>query len=244
MRRLMFAALLLAGTAHADEPAFTPQQKAAIIDIVRQALKTDPSILRDAVSALQASDAEQDAVAQKTAIANNQAALFHDAADPTAGNPNGDVTVVEFYDPRCPYCRKMLPGIDSMLQKDKGIRIVYKDIPVLGAGSTLEARAILAAANQGAYLKMQSALMTDPSPASKELIQDKAKSLGLDADKLLKDMDSAKVTDRLHANMKLAQSLKVQGTPAFVIGEELYPGMMDVSQLEAAVSDARKHAGR
>lgn len=171
MKKTLLAAVFagfLPTLGHAADPAsgFTDAQRKEIVAIVRQALKADPSILRDAVSSLEADNQAKDAAEAKGAIAANQKALFNQFGDPQAGNPNGDVTVVEFYDPRCPYCRRMLPGIAQMLKKDPGVRLVFKDIPVLGPASVMESRAILAAQAQGAYLKMQTALMTNPAQPS------------------------------------------------------------------------------
>lgn len=243
-RRAALAALLLASTApaFAADPVFTQAQREEIVRVVREALKADPSILRDAVASLQADDEKKEAAEAQAAIKTNGKALFSTFGDPETGNPNGDVTVVEFYDPRCPYCRKMLPGIDAMVQKDHGVRLVYKDIPVLGEASVMESRAILAAQKQGGYMKMQTALMTDPAQPNDDMIADKARAAGLDAAKLAADMKSQAVTDKLKANLSLSHAMKVTGTPTFVIGDTVIPGMVDVSQLRAAIADARKHA--
>jgi protein-disulfide isomerase len=246
LRTLLLAALLpAAASAQAPSspaPAFSQAQRDQIIAIVRDALKNDPSILRGAIVTLQAQDTAEEAAASKAAIVSRAKDLLGNPADPQAGNPRGDVTVVEFYDPRCPYCRRMLPGIDALLQKDHGIRLVYKDIPVLGPPSVLEARAILAAQKQGAYLKMQAALMSDAAPHEEAQLRKIAASLGLDSNRLAADMNSPETTARIKANLALAKDLKLQGTPAFVVGDQMIPGMVDASQLEAAVAGARKHA--
>jgi protein-disulfide isomerase len=242
LRALVVSCAFIAGQAHAADPAFTPAQRAEIISIVRNALKTDPSILRDAIKTLQADEEAASAAESQAAIAQHHAQLFNNPGDAEAGNHGGDVTVVEFYDPRCPYCRKMLPGIATMLQQDHGVRLIYKDIPVLGAASTLEAQAIVAAQKQGGYLKMQGALMANPAMPSDDMIRDTALKLHLDAAKLAADMKADAVQKRIDANLDLAHALKVSGTPTFVVGEQVIPGMVDVSQLEAAVINARKHA--
>ena len=246
IRAAAFAAILplVPGAAMAADPAFTPAQRDEIISIVRQALKSDPSILRDAVESLQADNDARDATEQHAAITAKHQELFNTFGDAEAGNPNGDVTVVEFYDPRCPYCRKMLPGIDSLLAKDRNIRLVYKDIPVLGPPSVMESNAIVAAQKQGGYLKMQQALMSNPAQPSDDMIADTAHAIGLDADKLHADMNSPATARRIKANLDLAHALKVTGTPTFVVGEDVIPGMVDASQLEDAVAKARKHAAK
>jgi len=239
---LPFTALPQPGRA-ADPSSFTPAQRDEIVRVVRQALKADPSILRDAVTSMQADDQTREAAESRAAIKNNQKALLATFGDPEAGNPNGDVTVVEFYDPRCPYCRKMLAGIDAMLQRGHGVRLVYKDIPVLGEASVLEAKAMLAAQKQGAYLKMQTALMTDPAQPNPDMLLQKARGLGLDPLKFTTDVNSPGVQAKLKENLALSRNLKVTGTPTFVVGNTIIPGMVDAGQLEQAVADARKHAG-
>jgi len=246
MKRFLLAACVMAAmapaspSAHAQNVAFSPEQRQQIIKIVRDALKSDPSILRDAVVALQADDSARDAADTKARIAASQKALLADAADPVAGNPAGDVTVVEFYDPRCPYCRRMVPAIDAMLHKDHGLRLVYKEIPVLGPASLTEARAILAAQKQGGYLKMQAALMSNPAEPTDALIAATARSVGLDPTRLAADMKSPAVNAKIEQNMTLARTMKVDGTPVFIVGTEFIPGAVDQAALESAISAARK----
>ncbi len=249
MRRMIFAlillapALLLASPAQAQSAAFTPEQRQQIVQILRDALKSDPSILRDAVVSLQADDQAHEAADQKTRVADKRQALLANAADPVAGNPAGDVTLVEFYDPRCPYCRRMLPAIASLLHNDPKIRLVYKDIPVLGPASVLETRAILAAQRQGGYEKMQQALMRNPAQPTEEMIRQTAGILGLDAARLLTDMNSAAVTRQIDANLSLAQQLKVDGTPVWIVGDTVIPGAVNEAALAAAVAGARSGKG-
>ena len=233
--------MLASVPALAADPAFTPDQRREIVQVVRDALKTDPSILRDAVVAMQAAQQAQAAAEAKTMLTEKHQALVADPADPVAGNPSGDVTLVEFYDPRCPYCRRMLPAIAALLQKDHGLRLVYKDIPVLGPASAMESRAILAAQRQGAYGRMQEALMSNPAQPSESMIADTAHKIGLDPVRLAADMAGPAVTKRIEANMSLARDLHVEGTPVFMVGETIIPGAVDEAALEAAVAQARKH---
>lgn len=238
---LIFSGLLATSLpARAEGSAFTPQQRAEIVQIVRDAMKADPSILREAVVALQAKDRAQDEADTRTRVATHHQALTATAGDPVAGNPDGDVTLVEFYDPRCPYCRKMLPAIAALLKADPKLRVVYKDIPVLGPASVMETRAILAAAKQGAYERMQLALMTNPAQPDTAMIRETARTLGLDAGKLITDMESATTTAKIEANLSLAKDLKVDGTPVWFVGEAVIPGAVDQASLAAAVAEARR----
>jgi protein-disulfide isomerase len=243
MKRLFLCVCLIAAAApaRAQTGSFTPSQRQEIIHILREALKADPSILRDAIEALQADDTVREAADTKSRLIAQQKALTANAADPVAGNPSGDVTIVEFYDPRCPYCKRMSSTMESLLQKDHGIRLVYKDIPVLGPMSLAESRAILAAQKQGAYIKMQSALMSTPAEPTPDMLRDTAKNLGLDSGKLATDMKSAAVAAQIEQNLSLAHLLRVDGTPVFVIGTQMITGAVDQDALENAVAIARKH---
>jgi protein-disulfide isomerase len=227
----------LPGLASAAE--FTAAQRAEIVAIVRDALKQDPSILRDAVAALQADEGEQSRAATRAAIATAGDALVR-PDDPVAGNPKGDVTIVEFFDTRCPYCRKMEPVMTQFLAQDHNVRLVYKDLPILGPPSVLGTKALLAAQKQGAYEKLRDAVMQLPPDTTLPMIQTEAKKLGLDWPRLSHDMDDPAVQQRIEANLKLAHVLGIQGTPALVIGGDLVPGALDLADLQKVVAEARK----
>jgi protein-disulfide isomerase len=240
-RRLaaVLASLLLA-TSGVQAASFTPEQRTEIVSILREALRSDPSILRDALQGLQADEIAQRDEAVRAALDRNHAALVADPADPIAGNPTGDVTVVEFYDTRCPYCRRMLPEMAALLQAEPGVRLVYKDLAVLGPASQLAARALLAAQRQGGYLRLQAALMqASAAPTTPEGIRAEAEREGLDGARLLRDMDDPAIAARLARNAVLAHDLGVEGTPALVVGRQLIPGAVELAALRAAVADAR-----
>ena len=223
--------------AHAD--SFTPSQRREIVAIVRQALKADPSILRDAILSLRAQEEHAQATDSARAVQSHRAALDGAPGDFIAGNPNGDVTLVEFYDPRCPYCRKALPVLDALLATDPKLRVVEKLIPILGPDSVLEAQAISAANLQGGYAALQHALMADPGQPDATEIAAIASKAGIDAKQLSRDMASPTLDDRLHANIALAQSLGITGTPSFVVGGKIIPGAVSLDDLRQAISAAR-----
>jgi protein-disulfide isomerase len=226
------AACLLGLSARAGE--FTPAQRAEIVQILRDALKQDPSILRDAVTAMQADEGDR----QRAALIAAKDLLI-DPGDPVGGNPNGDVTIVEFFDTRCPYCRKLEPTMADLLARDHGVRLVYKDLPILGPASVLGAKALLAAQKQGGYEKLRDAIMTAPPQTTKAMIQDAALRLGLDWKRLEHDMDDPAIQSRINAHLQLARSIGIEGTPGLVIGSELIPGAVDLSELRKAVATAR-----
>jgi protein-disulfide isomerase len=234
---LLVPLLLLAFGASATE--FTPQQRSEIVTIVRDALKQDPSILRDAIVALQADEGERTQQASRAAIAQASSQMITQN-DPVAGNPQGDVTIVEFFDTRCPYCRRMEPVMDDFLAKDPKVRLIYKDLPILGPASVLGTKALLAAQNQGAYNKMRDAVMKLPPDTTLPQLESTARALGLDWPKMAHDMDDPAVQARIDANLKLAHTLGIQGTPALVIGRDLIPGAVDLPELQKAVAAARR----
>jgi len=217
---------------------FTPAQRAEIVQILRDALKQDPSILRDAVSAMTTDENERQKAAAREAIAAAGDSLV-DPADPVGGNPKGDVTIVEFFDTRCPYCRRLEPTMAELLARDRGVRLVYKDLPILGPASLLGSKALLAAQRQGGYEKLRSAIMAAPPETTRPMIQAAAQRLGLNWTRLEHDMDDGAIAARIDANLKLAQSLKIEGTPALVIGGEVIPGAVDLAELQNAVTRAR-----
>jgi protein-disulfide isomerase len=218
--------------------SFTGAQRAEIVAIMRDALKRDPSILRDAVMALQNDDGERDKAASKAALASARDTLVT-PNDPVAGNPRGNVTIVEFFDVRCPYCRKMEPEMAAFLASDHDVRLVYKDLPILGPASVIGTKALLAARNQNAYEKLRDVVMRMPPDITRPAIEIEAKKLGLDAPRLLHDMDDASVQAQIDANLRLAHQLNIQGTPAMVIGDEMLPGAVDATDLKQAVAEAR-----
>jgi len=230
--RLLLPCLLFAVPAMADE--FTPAQRAEIVQILRGALKQDPSILRDAVTALQAEDGDH----QRAALAAAKDSLV-DPADPVAGNARGDVTIVEFFDTRCPYCRKLEPAMADLLARDRGVRLVYKDLPILGPASVLGSKALLAAQKQGGYEKLRDAIMAVPQQTTKAIVQEAAQRVGLDWKRLERDMDDPAIQARINTNLQLARSIGIEGTPAMVIGGQLIPGAVDVAELRKAVTAAR-----
>lgn len=237
IRALLALCLMLPAIESAAAAEFTPAQRAEIIAVVRDALKQDPSILRDAVVALQQDEGERSQAASRAAIAQNQLVT---PADPSVGDANGDITIVEFFDTRCPYCRKLEPVMDSFLAKDRKVRLVYKDLPILGPASVLGTKALLAAQKQNAYAKMREAVMKLPRETTLPQIEATARGLGLDWPRMSKDMADPDIQSRIDANLKLAHALGIQGTPALVVGNELIPGAVDLQELQKAVAEARK----
>lgn len=236
----IFLAMILAPCVGRAE--FTAEQRAEIVAIVRDAMKQDPSILRDAVTMLQADETARDKASARDALVAAHDKLVT-PADPVGGNTKGDVTIVEFFDVRCPYCRKMEPDMAKFLAADKGVRLVYKDLPILGPASMLGSKALLAAQRQNAYEKFRDAVMKLPPDITLASLEGAAKKLGLDWARLAKDMEDPAIRTQLDANLAMAHSLNIQGTPALIVGEEMVPGAVDTEELKKLVAQARKAKG-
>jgi protein-disulfide isomerase len=235
-------ALAIGGAAAAQQstsPGMPPDQVEAIERIVRDYLLRHPEIIIEAVESLEKKRNDEARESAKTTIAERRTELQRDPDAPVAGNPNGDVTIVEFFDYRCPYCKQVVAPIAQLLKNDPNLRFVYKELPILGPESVVAARAALAARKQNKYHEMHRALM-----ASRALTEDAilkiAADQGLDVARLKSDMAGAEIARILERNLQLARALGINGTPAFVIGEVVVPGAVDLPTLKSLVVDARK----
>jgi protein-disulfide isomerase len=246
IRRGVLALGLAALPGMALAQGFSPAQRAEIIEVLRNALREDPTILRDALGALDQAENASRLESRRAAIARQADALFRDAGDPVRGNPRGDVTIVEFIDARCGYCKQMHPAMEALLQRDRNVRVVMKDLPILGPNSVLASRALLAAHRQGRYAALQDALMTLRGEPTEPVLRQTAERLGLDWTRLRRDMDDPAISQRIEANVRLAQAIGVEGTPALIVAgagaPNFVPGAVDLPALERLVADAR--AGR
>jgi protein-disulfide isomerase len=226
--------------APATGEGLSARQRQEVVEVLRQALRQDPSILREAIVAMQAAEEDNRATAQRSAIATHADALLRNAADPVKGNPQGNVTLVEFFDARCGYCKILHPTMQQLLQADPNIRVVMKDLPILGPNSVVASRALLAAQRQGKYVQFQDALMRLRGEPTEAVLKTEAERVGLDWARLRRDMEDPAIAQRLEANVALAQALSIQGTPALVIGDTLVPGAVDLATLQQLVAKARQ----
>ncbi|WP_298726771.1 DsbA family protein [uncultured Ferrovibrio sp.] len=235
-------AVLAALPAAAQQQPFTPEQKAALQGLVREILVNNPEILVEAMNALEIKQQEAQENASRAAIAANRKEIFEDGHSYVAGNPKGDVTIVEFFDYRCGYCKQVHPSLQTLLKEDGKIRLVLKELPVLGPDSVVASRAAIAALEQekGAkYFAFHNAMMGFRGQLSETEVFRMAGAAGLDTRKLKADMANPKVEQVLRANLALAQKLGVQGTPGFVIGDMLIPGAISLDSMRQLVRQAR-----
>lgn len=168
-------------------------------------------------------------------VKENHAKLFEDSHSPVGGNQRGDVTIVEFMDYNCGACRRMAPILAEAKERNPGLRVVYKEFPIRGPDSILAAKAALAAHRQGKYMEFHEGLMKFPGQASRAAIEKTARSLGLDLERLLADMEDPAITRQIEQNMGLANALGITGTPAFVVGSEVRPGVLQLPVLESLI---------
>lgn len=206
---------------------------------VRNTLRANPEIVLEALQALQDRRTSAGQAQQRAAIAANRAALLEDANSFVAGNPDGDVTVVEFFDYRCPYCREATTTVRDLVKADPKIRLVYKEFPILGPESLAAARIAVAARTDPRYEALHDALMVAPSPLDEARALQIATGLGFDREVLAKTAKTPEIDAILKANHTLAASLGVNGTPAFVIGDRLALGFVSLDGLQKLVADAR-----
>jgi protein-disulfide isomerase len=175
----------------------------------------------------------------ETVITTRADELFRDAQSPVGGNPNGDVTLVEFFDYNCPYCRQMVPVMMQAETADPQLRVVYKEFPILGPNSTFAAKAALAAHKQGKYVAFHRALYQARGAADPSKVAEVATAVGLNVDRLKADMEDPAITGLIDKNLSLARALRIDGTPAFVAGRQILRGATDSKALQAFVQDAK-----
>jgi protein-disulfide isomerase len=238
----LFAIAWWTGLARAADPAAGPGavQRPQIEAVIHDYLMQHPDVLIAALRAAQDKMHRDDDAKASQAVVEHQRDVFHDPATPVGGNPDGNVTVVEFFDYRCPYCKQVEPSLESMLKQDGKLRLVYKEFPILGPVSVTAAHAALAAQRQGKYDAFHAAMMEAHGNITDDTVYQIAGSVGLDVAKLKRDMATPEVTQQIKDNMKLADALDIHGTPAFVIGDKVVPGALDLDALKTMVSDQRK----
>ena len=235
---LISAFLILAAFAQAQD---APKSKAEVEQIVREYLLKHPEVILEAVSKYQENQRADEKKKAQQSISTNHQQLVADPASPAAGSTAPDaVTVVEFFDYRCGYCKRMAPTIAKFVNASKA-RIVYKELPILGPDSIVAAKAALAARKQGdVYTKFHQDLMALEGTITMASIEKVATRNNLDFAKLKADMDAPEIQAQISATQKLAESIGVNATPSFVIGNDLYTGAMDEQELQSNIAKVQK----
>ena len=222
------------------EPVSIDQQR--VERIMRDYLAKNPQILVQMAAELDKRQAVAQASQQTKAISDNADAIFRSPVSHVAGNPNGDVSVVEFFDYNCPFCRRARPDVLKLIDDDGQVRLVLKELPILGADSVAAAKLALASNKQGKYFEMHQKLLSEPGKADKAKALQIAKDLGLDVDQLQKDAEDPDIKKALDEAKDLAGKLGLQGTPLFLIGDRTIPGAPDdlFDRLKAKVAEVRQ----
>jgi protein-disulfide isomerase len=209
--------------------------------LIKQILLDDPSILLEVSEKMQASHEEKLSEKSKEAIIKNKKELYSDPDSPVSGADNADVTVIEFFDYRCGYCKQALSTIQKLLENDKKVRVVFKEYPILSDESKLAARAALAVniIAKDKYFDFHKAMFDIDGSISNESILAEAKKLGIDTDKLKKELSNPKIDAALAKNKELGAAIGALGTPAIVIGDNFYPGAIPYELMKKSVDELR-----
>lgn len=225
-----------------DLEAMTDAERDAFRAEVRAYLLENPEVLMEAIGVLEAREAEAAAALDVELARANADALFDDPASWSGGNPNGDLTLVEFIDYRCGFCKRAHPEVTELIETDGNIRIIRKEFPILGDQSLLASRfavATLQIAGDDAYAQVSDSLMQMRSNITDQSLETLGDTLGLPTEDIVAHMDSDDVTDVLRSNQELAQRLQISGTPTFVLEDQMLRGYVPLGDLRDIVSDVR-----
>lgn len=250
MRFFQVVSVLIVGLASFSVSAqgisgLSDTQKKDVEKVVRELLlKKEPDLIVKAAQEVQRRAEKVDSEKGRESLAKNKKELFDDPDSPTAGNPKGDVTIVEFFDYSCGYCKVVQPTIQELLDTDKNIRFVFKEFPILGSESVLASKAALAAAKQGKYAQMHAGLMASKERLAQAGVLRVAAGAGLDVERLEKDMEDPAIMKIIEKNNRLGSAIGARGTPTFIVGDKLYPGALPIEQIKEIVEETRKGAAQ
>jgi protein-disulfide isomerase len=235
--------LVLAPARPAPAQEFSPTQKNEIETIIKDYIVSHPEVLQEAIAELDKRQAAADTEKTKAAISGNAETLFNSSRQVVLGNIKGDVTMVEFFDYNCGFCKRALPDMVELLKDDTKLKVVLKEFPVLGPGSVEAARVAVAVRMQDKtgkkYLDFHQKLLGGRGQADKARALAVAKEVGMDMTRLDKDLASDEVKVSIEESLKLAETLGLNGTPSYIIGSDVVIGAVGLDTLRAKVSYAR-----
>lgn len=239
MRRFLLSLVLLAGLA---APAFAEDFTREQIDqFIKEYIDKNPQAIIDSVNNYGKSQQEEENKKAGEAIKQNMDWLLNNKNHAEAGNPKGDVTIVEFFDYNCGYCKQALSDLMALIEQDKNVRLVFVEVPILGESSLAAAKWALAANKQKLYLEYHIALMRHRGTLNEDVFLDAAKKIGVNIEQLKKDKDDPEITKTMDDNLKMASTIGISGTPGFVIGDQLIRGYVGLDGIREAVAEARKN---
>jgi protein-disulfide isomerase len=247
MRRMIalvsagFFSLSMAAPTFAE--GFSAKQKTDIEELVHAYLMEHPEILQDMATKLEAKQKQTETDTRNSMLTANAADIFHDATDAIIGNPKGDVTVVEFMDYNCGWCKKSVVEMQALIKADSNVRVVMKEFPIFGEGSEYAARAALASVKQGKYWQLHQAMFASEGKITPEVVDQIAVEQGLDLAKLKADMQDPAIQANIQKTNKLAQTLLFTGTPAFIVDNQVSPGYVPMDTLNNMVVAVRANGG-
>ena len=238
------ALALLGAPAQAfDISAMSDAERAAFGEQVREYILENPDLILEAIDLLEQQQQQVEAARDDVLVAENLEELQNDGYSWVGGNPDGDITLVEFMDYRCGYCRRAAPEVEKLLESDGNIRLVIKEFPILGEASVLSSRFAVATkqvAGDDAYKQVHDSLIAFGGEPNEVALRRLAEGLSLDADAIFAKMDSEEVTAELRQTRALAQKMAISGTPTFVLGNELLRGYLPADQMEIMVAEIRE----
>lgn len=243
MRRLLAGTALVLATALPVAAEMTAEERAAFRAEVRAYLLENPEVLLEAMNELEMREQVAAAERDKQMLAEQSEAIFNDPASWVGGNPEGDITVVEFIDYRCGYCRKAWQEVDALVEQDGNIRFVLKEFPILGEQSVLSSRfaiAVLQLHGGEAYKTAHDTLLSMRADASPEALARVAEEMGLDPQPILDRMNADEVTKVIEDNHRLAQTMEISGTPTFVVGGTMVRGYVPLEAMQQIVAEQRE----
>lgn len=238
----LFAMAFAAPIAAFDLNAMSAAERDAFRAEIRAYLLENPEVIAEAINALQDRQAAAQADADIAMVRNNADALFDDGHSWVGGNPDGDITVVEFMDYRCGFCRRAAPEIEKLLASDGNIRLIVKEFPILGEASLISSRfaiATLQVEGDHAYKQVHDALLDFSGDLNNVTLSRLADSLGFDTNAILDQMDSDEVTRIIAENRRLAQMLEINGTPTFVVEDQMLRGFLPADQMAELIAQLR-----
>jgi len=241
---LAAAAFAFAGATSVSAQTFSEPQRGEIEKIIKDYLLKHPEVLQEAMAELEKRQAVAEAEKARSAVKNHSEAIFNSPRQVTLGNPQGDVTFVEFFDYNCGYCKRALDDMNALMAKDPKLKVVLKEFPVLGPGSTEAAKVAVAVRMQDKtgkkYLEFHQKLLTGRGQADRARALAVAKEVGLDMARLEKDLKSDEIDATLAESMKLAEALGLNGTPSYVIGNDVVVGAVGLAKLGEKIQAARQ----
>lgn len=235
---------MMTGPAQAlDLNALSEAERAEFGNQVREYLLENPEVIIEAIDILEQRNAAAEAAADKKLVQTYADELFNDGYSWVGGNPDGDITLVEFMDYRCGYCRRAVPEVASLLAEDGNIRLVIKELPILGEASVMSSRFAVATkqvAGDDAYKQVHDALLEFSGEPTEVTLRRISDGLGLDSDAIIAAMDSDQVTEEISQTRALAQRMNISGTPSFVLGTEMLRGFLPAAQMQQIANGVRE----